>query len=276
MVMEGIEMRKGLYSLAVVLLLGAPQTSQAVGSFTLTSSDLINASTVTSSSSVAILSGLTFATVTVGTVSLALELEEMAQSLQSPHHNAIIITSGVNNTANVASNTSLVTVQQTAGGANVTLSVNSIIAGGAGLAATSAPTIAASNDPTMLLALAANPAFTILNSFPVAQALLLREAFKTHTASSASQTSAIAIDIINVGVSEFSPHHNAVQTNTAVNSAAVTGNSALVQVQLGPRAGPAAGWLRERTGRDQPAGHFVGLDRDLRALVLTGNRGTTI
>ncbi len=222
---------KKLLCLVVVLQLGAPNSSQAVGSFSLTSSDLINATTITTASSVAILSGLTFATVTVGTVSLALELLEMGTSLQSPHHNAITVTSGVQNSATVASNVSLVTAQQTAGGANVTLSVNTIIVGGAGLAGTTAPSVAATNDPTMLLALLGNPSFTTLNSFPVAQALLLREAFKTHTASSAGATSAIAIDIVNVGVSEFSPHHNAGQTNTAVNSAGVTGNSVIVKLK---------------------------------------------
>ncbi len=223
--------RQALIVLAIVVALVAPQRSYAIGSFSLTSSDLVNATTITAASSIAILSGLTFATVTVGTVSLALELLEMGTSLQSPHHNAIVVTSGVQNSATMASNVSLVTAQQTAGGANVTLSVNTIIVGGAGLAGTTAPSVAATNDPTMLLVLLGNPSFTTLNSFPVAQALLLREAFKTHTASSAGATSANAIDIVNVGVSEYSPHHNAGQTNTAINSAGVTGNSAIVTLQ---------------------------------------------
>jgi hypothetical protein len=216
---------------ALGLLLAVPQTSWAVGSFSLTSSDLINATTITSNSSVLELSGLTFDTVTVGTVSLVVELQEMSTSLQSPHHNAIIVTSGVVNSASVTSNTALVTVQQTAGGANVTLSVNTVIVGGGGLAATTAPSVAASNDPTMLLSLLANPAFAVLNSFPVSQMLLIREAFKTHTASSASQTSAIAMDVINVGVSEFSPHHNAVNGATAINSVGLSNNGGFVTLQ---------------------------------------------
>ncbi len=217
--------------LALWLLLVAPLDALAAGSFSLTSSDLINATTITTGSSVTVLSGMTFNTVTVGTVSLALELHEIGTSLQSPHHNSIIITNGVQNSATVASNHSIVTAQQAAGGANVTLSVNSIIVGGAGLAGTTAPGVAATNDPTMALTLLGNPAFTTLNSFPVAQALLLREAFKTYTASSAGPTNAIAIDILNVGVSEFSPHHNAGQAATAVNSALVSGNSGMVTLQ---------------------------------------------
>ena len=94
-------MRKFAY-LAVVLLLAAPQTSQAVGSFSLTTSDILASTSITSASSVAKLSGLTFDTVTVGTVSLALELEELGTSMRSPHHNVSVITSGVSNSAVVA------------------------------------------------------------------------------------------------------------------------------------------------------------------------------
>lgn len=217
--------------LALCLLLAAPLNAWAAGSFSLISSDLINATTITANSSVAVLSGLTFNTVTVGTVSLALELQDMGTSLQSPHHNAIIITNGVQNSATLTSNNSMITAQQAAGGANVTLSVNSIIVGGAGLAGTTAPSVAATNDPTMALTLLGNPSFATLNSFPVAQALLLREAFNAYTASSAGPTNAIAIDVINVGVSEFSPHHNAGQTATAVNSATISGNAGIVTLQ---------------------------------------------
>ncbi len=224
-------MLKAQACLALWLLLAAPLNGWGAGSFSLTSSDLINATTITAASSVTVLSGLTFDTVTVGTVSLALALQEIGPSLMSPHHNAMIITNGVENSATVASNNSIVTSQQAAGGANVTLSVNTIIVGGAGLAGTTAPSVTATNDPTMALTLLGNPAFTTLNSFPVAQALLLREAFKTYTASSAGPTNAIAIDVINVGVSEFSPHHNAGQTATAVNSALVSGNSGMVTLQ---------------------------------------------
>jgi hypothetical protein len=217
--------------LALGLLIAAPQRGWAVGSFALTSSDLIAATTAQSATSITALSGLTFSTVTVGTVSLAVELQEIGTSLQSPHHNAIIITEAIENFATVSSNASLVTAQQASGGANVTLSVNTIIAGAAGLAGSTVPSVSAANDPTMLLSLASNPAFTTLNSFAVAQALLLREAFKTHTASSASATSAIAIDVINVGTSQFSPHHNAGEAASAVNSAVVNGNAGIVTLQ---------------------------------------------
>ena len=214
-------------------LLGLPQSAGAIGSFSPNSTDLVHASTIVSSASITVPSGLTFGTVTVGTVSLAIQLQEMGTSLQSPHHNALVITNGTVNSLSVASNLGLVTAQQTAGGANVTLAVNSIIVGGGGLAGTTAPSvsIAAQNDPTLTLSLLANPSFTTLNSFPVAQTLLLREAFVTHTTSSAGPTSAIAVDIVNVGVAEFSPHHNAGETATGVNSAGVSGNHSLVTAQ---------------------------------------------
>jgi hypothetical protein len=218
--------------LVALLLIGAPKPSQAVGSFSLTTSDLLTATSLTSASSVAMLSGLTFATVTVGTVSLALELEEIGNSLQSPHHNVTTITGGVTNSGAVNSNGPLVTVQQTAGGANVTLSLNSIIAGGAGIGGTSAPTVApGSNDPTFLLSLVANPSFVTLNSFIVAQALLVREAFNAFVAGTASATNAIALNVMEIGVSEFSPHHNAGSAASAANTLGATGNSGLVTIQ---------------------------------------------
>ena len=214
-------------------ILGLPQSTGAIGSFSPHSSDAVNATTIVSSVSITVPSGLTFGTVTVGTVSLAIQLQEMGTSLQSPHHNALTITNGAQNSMTLATNLGLVTVQQAAGGANVTLAVNSIIVGAAGLAGTTAPSVSigAENDPTLTLTLLANPSFTTLNSFPVAQTLLLREAFVTHTASSAGPTSAIAIDIVNIGVAEFSPHHNAGQTTTGINSAAVSMNHSLVTAQ---------------------------------------------
>jgi hypothetical protein len=222
---------KKLFYLAVVLLLAAPQTSQAVGSFSLTTSDLLSTTSLTSASSVAKLSGLTFNTVTVGTVSLALELEELGTSMQSPHHNVTVITSGTENSASVVANHALVTVQQTAGGSNVTLSLNSIVTGGAGASGSTAPSIAPTSDPTMLVVLAGNPAFAVMNSFVVAEKLLLREAFNAFTSGTASVTNAIALDVLHVGVNEFSPHHNVGSGNTAVNSAGVSSNTGLVTVQ---------------------------------------------
>jgi hypothetical protein len=163
-----------LFSFAVALLLAAPQASQAVGSFSLTTSDLLSATSITSASSVAKLSGLTFDTVTVGTVSLVMELEEIGVNMQSPHHNVTMLTAGVVNSASVTANHAMVTVQQTAGGSNVTLSLNSIVTGGAGAAGSTAPSIAPTSDPTWLVILAGNPAFAVMNSYVVAKKLLLR------------------------------------------------------------------------------------------------------
>jgi hypothetical protein len=177
---------------------------------------------------------LSLGTATIGSVILALELEEINQSLQSPHHNVVGITGIAGQAATVSENSALVAVQQTAGGANVTLSVNSIVTGGAGLGASTAPAVTTGGvDPTMLLSLVGNPAFAILNSFPVASALLLREAF-VHGSSivSAGSTTAVAIDAINVGVSEFSPHHNTGMSGTITQTGlSVTSNQNLVTVQ---------------------------------------------
>jgi hypothetical protein len=151
--------------------------------------------------------------------------------MQSPHHNVTLITSGVNNSTAVASNVALVTVQQTAGGSNVTLALNSIVTGAAGAAGSTAPTVAPTNDPTMLVVLAGNPAFAVMNSFVVAEKLLLRQAFQAFVSGTASNTNAIALDVLHVGVNEFSPHHNVGNSNTAFNTAGVTGNSGLVTVQ---------------------------------------------
>ncbi len=87
-------MRKAL-TLAVILLLASPSASWAVGSFSLTESDLIGTTSISETLSVSKLSGLTFGTITVGTVALAIEIEEMKPSAQSPHHNVTIISAGV-------------------------------------------------------------------------------------------------------------------------------------------------------------------------------------
>jgi hypothetical protein len=216
----------------LLCLLAAPLTSGAVGSFSLTTSDLLAATSMNSASSVAKLSGLTFDTVTVGTVSLALELEEIGNSLHSPHHNSAVFTNGLTNSAAVVSNDALVTVQQTAGAANVTLSLNSIIAGGAGLGGSTAPSVAyGTTDPTFLLSMLGNPSFATLNSFTAAQALLIREAISGFVAGTASNTNAIALDVLDVGVMEYSPHHNAGSAASGVNTATVSGDAGLVIIQ---------------------------------------------
>ena len=225
---------KKLFCLVIVLLLGAPQSSLAVGSFSLTTSDLLTTTSLTTASSVAKLSGLTFNTISVGTVTLAMELEELGTSLQSPHHNVVVMTA-LDQFGAVIGNGGMATSQQTAGGANVTLAVNSIIVGGMGVVSSAVPTLSlgGNQDPTMLLALQNNPAFAILNSFPVAQALILREAFSANAAAAVlnSTGNAMAIDVVNVGVSEFSPHHNVGAGQTAANSLSVLSNVGFVTAQ---------------------------------------------
>jgi hypothetical protein len=223
------KMRKAL-TLAVILLLASPNASWAVGSFSLTESDLIGTTSISESLSVSKLSGLTFGTVTVGTVALALEIEEMKPSAQSPHHNVTIISAGVLNTAGVSSNGGLTTVQQTAGGSNVTMTMNNIVVGGGGLIS-SAPSASATNNPTVLLVGVLNQPFTVKNSYWFAQVLNKKLLVDAFIAGSASNGNAIAEDIITVGLNEFSPHHNLGITATAVNDVTVVGNFGIVTVQ---------------------------------------------
>ena len=222
-------MRKTL-TLAAILLLASPNASWAVGSFSLTESDLISTSTISETLSVSKLSGLTFNTVTVGTVALALEIEEMKPSAQSPHHNLVTITNGVTNDATVASNGGITTVQQTAGGSNVTMSLNNIVVA-PGTLVSSIPSVSASNNPTVLLVGIANQPFTVTNSYWFAQVLNKKLLVDAFIAGSASGGNAIAEDVLTVGLNEFSPHHNLGRTSTATNTASVSGNFGIVTVQ---------------------------------------------
>ena len=212
-----------------LLLLLLPAPSFALGSFSLSQSDLIGTTSISGTRSTAY-TMLEFSTVTVGTVALAIEIEEMLPSAQSPHHNVTIISSGVLNDASVDSNGGITTVQQTAGGANVTMSMNNIVVGGGGIIS-SAPSATASNNPTVLLVGVLNQPFTVKNSYWFAQVLNIKLLVDAFIAGSATDGNAIAEDNITVWLNEFSPHHNLGITNTAANTAAVTGNFGIVTVQ---------------------------------------------
>ena len=216
-------------SLFLVLLL-LPAPSFALGSFSLSQSDIIGTTSISGTRSTAY-TMLEFSTVTVGTVALAIEIEEMLPSAQSPHHNVTIISTGVTNVADVNTNTGILTVQQTAGGANVTMSMNNIIVGAGGLAGTSAPSATATNNPTVLLVGVLNQPFTVKNSYWFAQVLNIKLLVDAFIAGSATNGNAIAEDNVTVWLNEFSPHHNLGITNTANNSAGATGNAGIVTVQ---------------------------------------------
>jgi hypothetical protein len=217
-------------ALIATLLLIAPRAGWAIASFTLNSSDLISTSSFTESETIGVLSGITFTTVTVGTVALALEIEDIKPSAQSPHHNLVIITNGVENTADVQSNAGITTTQQTAGGANVTMSLNNIIVGAGGLTSTT-PSALPSNNPTVLLVGVLNQPFTVKNSYWFAQVLNVKLLVDAFIAGSASATNAIAENTMSAYVAEFSPHHNLGRSSTAVNVATVTANAGIVTVQ---------------------------------------------
>ncbi len=212
-----------------LLLLLLPAPSFALSSFSLSQSDLIGTTSISGTRSTAY-TMLEFATVTVGTVALAIEIEEMIPSAQSPHHNVTIISDGVLNDADVTSNGGITTVQQTAGGANVTMSMNNIVVGGGGIIS-SAPSATATNNPTVLLVGVLNQPFTVKNSYWFANVLNKKLLVDAFIAGSATNGNAIAEDIITVGLNEFSPHHNLGITATAVNTVAATGNFGIVTVQ---------------------------------------------
>jgi hypothetical protein len=134
-------LRAPVYVVLGLTVLAAP-VARASGSFSLASTDLVSASTIRSSSSIAHPSGLTLGTTTVGAVSLALELEELAPEARAP----------------------------------VTLSVSAVVAGPGGLRIWAAPE-GARDDPAILLSLMAYPVLRVLSAFPMSEMWLLREAF---------------------------------------------------------------------------------------------------
>jgi hypothetical protein len=212
------------------ILVAFPGSAWSLGSFGLVTSDLLSSTTMESLTSITPLSGLTFDTVTVGTVALALEIEEMKPSAQSPHHNAVVITNGVSNTADLGVNSGLITIQQAAGGANVTMALTNIVVA-PGLGVSSVPSALATNDPTVFIIGALNQPFTVTNSYWFAQVLnkqLLVDAF---VAGSASASNAIAADVLTVGLNEFSPHHNLGRSSTGENQATMVGNPTIGTIQ---------------------------------------------
>ncbi len=191
----------------MVLVVAFPGSAPAIGSFGLLTSDLISSTTMESLISTTPLSGLTFNTVTVGTVALALEIEEMKPNVQSPHHNVTVITGGVSNSVDLGTNSGLINIQQTAGGANVTMSLTNIVVA-PGLGVSSIPSVGATDDPTLFIVGALNQPFTVTNSYWFAQVLNKQILVDAFVAGSASGGNAIAADILTVGLNEFSPHHN--------------------------------------------------------------------
>ena len=214
----------------VALLVAFPGGAWGAGSFALITSDLLSTTTMQSLSSITPLSGLTFSTVTVGKVTLAIEIEEMNPQAQSPHHNVTIITGGVTNSVDVGVNSGLITIQQVAGGANVTMSLNNITVA-PGLAVSSVPSVGPTNNPTVYVIGALNQAFTVTNAYWFAQVLNRQVLLDAFVAGSASGSNAIAVDILTVGLSEFSPNHNVGQTTTAENQATVVGNPTIGTIQ---------------------------------------------
>jgi hypothetical protein len=173
-----------------------------------------------------------------GTVTLALALEEFGVDMQSPHENLVLMSGGLLNIGVTRGNNVLDTIQQSIGGANVSVSVNSILTGVAPLASGEGICQGEGCDATLAFVLATNPAFTVLNSYPVAQMLLVREALgaalnSTYAGLGVASNGAI-IQMLNAGVAEYSPHQNVGNFAGAAlkfNTALISNSSSLITIQ---------------------------------------------
>jgi hypothetical protein len=235
-------MQRTLVRLVAVLLLAAPTAGYAAGTISLSIGESIT-------SGAGSLSGTTtFARelkVSGGSIQLlptqvVVELEEINDSFQSPHHN--VGSFGVLSLAASVTGNAIATVQQTGGLANVTLGVNTIVAagvlGGSGIPGDVPPIGKPASfveklgtnllDPTALLSVTLNPGFAILNSKPVAQMLLAREAMNSLALPG---TAGVLVDLLSVGLNEFSPHHNAIVVGTPTVSANVSDNTGVTTLQ---------------------------------------------
>ena len=221
---------KSAFILAAILLFVCPRPSGAVGTFILNETDTLSAAgSITETLTVQTFGGLTFGSVTIGTVALALDISEFKPSAQSPHHNVVTMTL-VANTVGVTNNGGITTVQQTAGGANVTMSLNNIVVGVGHLAGT-APlgTFGTNINPTLFLVGVLNQPFTVKNSYWFAQ--VLNKQLLVEAAVSLAGTAGVIESILSVGLSEFSPHHNLGIGREGINFGSVNSNFGIVTVQ---------------------------------------------
>ena len=229
-------MRKLLY-VVTVLLLVAPTASWAAASASI--DGVVKSMSATgisvsgggfSGTSV----GLTITPGSLGAVSLVVALEEFGVNMQSPYENFVSFTGDATNAALITDTSVLSHVQQVVGAANVSLSLNALVTGiqtlgsGSSLCGTDSDC-----DATLAFVLATNPAFTVLNSYPVAQMLLVREVLGKAVVGTgqAIGTDSIAIDLLNVGVAEFSPHQNAGSFAGATNIATISTASVMSVIQ---------------------------------------------
>ena len=135
-------MRRNLLYLAFVLLAVALEGAQARGSLTVPSSDVAEATTLTTTSSVTASAALSLHTTVPGDVGITLEIEEVGASQ----------------------------------GARVTVSVSTLVeVGGQTKGANGSGR--ASSDPAVRVSLTPNPRVTVLTFFPMAPMWLMREAY---------------------------------------------------------------------------------------------------
>ena len=217
--------------MAAILLFGCPRPSGAAGTFNLTQTNLITGTGFVSTRTIGVLNrGFSFNSVTIGTVALALDISEFKPSAQSPHHNVVTMTF-LGNTAAVIGNGGITTVQQTAGGANVTMSLNNIAVGIGALSGTAVNlgTFGKNINPTLFLVGVLNQPFTVKNSYWFAQ--VLNKQLLVEAAVSLAGTSAVVETVLTVGLNEFSPHHNVGIGGAGINAATVVGNFGIVTVQ---------------------------------------------
>ena len=229
-------MRKLLY-LVTVLLLVAPTASWAAGALginDISKSMTASGITVSGGGFTGTHVGLDFGVSSIGSVGVAVALEEFGVNMQSPYENFVSFSGDGVNLGLVTDQSVLSHVQQAIGAANVSLSLNSVVTGINSLSG-SAGLCGSGNDcdATLAFVLSTNPAFTVLNSYPVAQMLLVREAIGQTILGTGSVLGSmgIGIDLLNVGVAEFSPHQNAGSFAGATNSAVIASASVMSVIQ---------------------------------------------
>ena len=135
-------MRRNLLYLAFVLLAVALEGAQARGSLTVTSSDVAEATTLATTSSLTESAELSLHTTVTGDVGITLEIEEVGASQ----------------------------------GARVTVSVSTLVEVG-GQTNDANGSGRASNDPAVRVCLTPQPSVTVLTFFPMAPMWLMREAY---------------------------------------------------------------------------------------------------
>lgn len=167
-------------------------------------------------------------------VKLSLQITDDGYHGYSPSQNMATFSGSLTNTATIGTTTGsngIVSVQQTAGNANVSVHANTLLDAGAlvGVIGGSGADNSAANGATAVMVL--NPAFAISNSALAARVLAV-EAMSGAITAAGGSSAVTAIDIIGRNTFEMSPERNlATFTGNLSNVATIGGSNGITQVQ---------------------------------------------